>query len=155
MDNIKNLDEHFMKMAIEEAKNAFEYLEVPVGAVIINDKGEIIAKAHNLVESYKDATSHAELLCIQRASQQINSWRLLGCSLYSTLEPCCMCLGALFLSRIKRVIWGAPDIRHGACGSWVCLHQKKHPTHNLEFSGGILAEECAKLLRDFFELRRG
>lgn len=144
-----------MKIAIEEGKKAFDMGEVPVGAVITDSDSNILARAHNLVESYKDATAHAELLCIQRASQQLGDWRLIGCSLYTTVEPCSMCLGGLFLSRIQGVVWGAPDIRHGACGSWVSLHEKKHPTHSIEFKGGILKEECASLMKEFFKLRRG
>lgn len=151
---MEDLDQKFMLLAIEEAKKAFEVAEVPVGAAIVDADGEVVAKAHNLVESYKDATSHAELLCIQRASQQINNWRLVDCTLYTTVEPCSMCLGAIFLSRIKRVVWGAPDIRHGACGSWCSLHEKKHPIHNLEFQGNVLKDQCADLMKEFFKLRR-
>lgn len=145
----------FMWHALEEAKKAFTKGEVPVGAVIVIDN-EVIAAAHNSVETLRDPTAHAELLCIRSAAQKLGDWRLLGATLYTTLEPCSMCLGAALLARIGRVVYAAPDLRHGACGSWVNLLSSKHPTHELEIKGGILQDESAKLLREFFqEVRNG
>ncbi len=154
MTNQTELDEKFMKEALKQASSAFEVAEVPIGAVIVDGNHEIIASSHNLVESYKDATAHAEMLCIQRASQQLGNWRLLDCTLYTTVEPCSMCLGAMFLSRLKRLVWGAHDFRHGACGSWQNLLECKHPIHNLEVTGEVLKEESASLLKQFFKERR-
>lgn len=147
------VDVHFMNMALDEAHKAFAAQEVPVGAVLIKE-GEVIARAHNRVEQLQDATAHAEILCIRLAGEQGENWRLLETTLYVTLEPCSMCLGALFLARVKRVVWGAKDLRHGACGSWVNLMTAKHPTHQLEVLGGVLEHEASDLMKQFFKLRR-
>jgi len=142
-----------MRHALKEARCAYDLGEVPVGAVLVFD-GEVIARAHNIVESNSDATHHAELLCLQQAARQLRRWRLLGCTLYSTLEPCSMCVGAMFLSRIDRLVWGAPDHRHGAHGSWVNLFGSKHPTHHIQVASGVLAQESSSLMRSFFQERR-
>lgn len=142
-----------MREALEEAKIAFSKDEVPVGAVLVAD-GQIIARAHNLVESLQDATAHAEILCLQRGSAQLANWRLLNTTLYVTLEPCSMCAGAILLSRVGRVVWGAPDLRQGADGSWVSLLSQYHPIHNVEVERGILAQESAQLMKDFFKNKR-
>lgn len=149
------LKEKFMRLALDEAKKAFDIGEVPVGAVIVDPEGNVIASAHNLVESYQDATAHAEMLCLQRAMQQLSSWRLLNLTLFCTLEPCSMCLGALLLSRVKKIVWGAPDIRHGACGSFVNLIDQKHATHSLDYEKGVLEQDCSCILRKFFKELRG
>ena len=146
-------DEFFMREALKEAQKAFDLGEVPVGAVLVLD-GEIIARAYNKVEIDNDATSHAEALCIKMASAFLKNWRLLNTTLYTTLEPCSMCAGALLLSRVSRVVWGAPDLRHGAAGSWVDILTKQHPIHNIDLQGGVLAEESAFLLKKFFRERR-
>lgn len=146
-------DEFFMREALKEAQKAFDMGEVPVGAVLVLH-GEIIARACNKVEVDKDATSHAEALCIKMASAILQNWRLLNTTLYTTLEPCSMCAGALLLSRVSRVVWGAPDLRHGAAGSWVDILTKQHPIHNVDILGGVLAEESAFLLKKFFRERR-
>jgi tRNA(adenine34) deaminase len=151
--NKKDIDIFFMNQALEEAKKAFNQEEVPIGAVLVKDH-EVIARAHNSVETFKDATMHAELLCIRKGSLYLQNWRLLNTTLYVTLEPCSMCLGALLLARVTRIVWGASDIRHGACGSWVNLLELKHPTHSLEIEKGVLEPQCALLLKDFFRLRR-
>jgi tRNA(adenine34) deaminase len=148
-----DLDQYFMSLALEEAHRAAQKGEVPVGAVLVKEE-KVIARAYNRVEELQEATAHAELLCIQGLGASFNNWRLLGATLYVTLEPCSMCLGALLLARIKRVVWGASDIRHGACGSWVNLLETKHPTHTLEMRGGVLADESASLLKQFFKKRR-
>jgi tRNA(adenine34) deaminase len=148
-----NLDEYFMKEALKEAEKGFAAGEVPVGAVLVLD-GEIIARASNRVEADRDATSHAESLRIKMASAHLQNWRLLNTTLYTTLEPCSMCAGALLLSRVLRVVWGAKDLRHGAGGSWVDILTKAHPIHTIEVRGGVLAEESAAVLKKFFRQRR-
>jgi tRNA(adenine34) deaminase len=142
-----------MQLALDQARISFERGEVPVGAVLLLD-GELIASAHNEVEALQDASAHAEMLCLRRSTQKLKSWRLLGATLYCTLEPCTMCAGAMILHRLKRVVWGAPDVRQGAHGSWVDLHKANHPIHTLEVERGILAEESAQLLKSFFQMRR-
>ena len=146
-------DQTLMQVALEEAKKAFLLGEVPVGAVLAK-KGQIIARAFNTVEEKQNPTAHAELLCIQRGAKNIGNWRLLDMVLYTTLEPCVMCGGAILLSRLKKVIWAAPDIRHGSHGSWINIFKKKHPTHSLEIVGGLCQEEAAHLMRFFFKKQR-
>jgi tRNA(adenine34) deaminase len=150
----KNEDEHFMREALKEAERAFEEGEVPVGAVLVFE-GRVIARGRNQVELLKDATAHAEMICITAGSSHLENWRLKGTTLYCTLEPCTMCAGAALLSRLDRLIYGAPDIRHGACGSWFNLFERKHPTHTLEIKGGVLSEFSAHLMQEFFAKRRG
>ena len=148
------MDDHFfMKKALAQARKAETQAEVPVGAILVHDN-KIIAQAHNQVEMLRDATAHAEMLCLTMGSEALGNWRLLECTLYCTIEPCAMCLGAMFLSRIKRLVWGAPDLRHGANGSWVNLLEKSHPTHQIIITSSILAEECACIMHDFFKKRR-
>ncbi len=146
-------DEDFMKIALEEAQKAFQEGEVPVGAVLVHS-GAVVARAHNQVEKFKDATAHAEILCLRAASYALQNWRLVEATLYTTLEPCCMCAGAIILSRIHRVVWGAPDIRQGADGSWVQVLNAKHPIHNVATTGGVLLSESAFLMKTFFQQRR-
>ncbi len=140
---------YFMKLALEQARIAFDRGEVPVGAVLVYE-GKVIAKAHNRVEEFQEASKHAEMQCLQEASKTIGNWRLLDCTLYTTLEPCAMCGGALILSRIKKVVYGATDFRHGCCVGWTHFLQEKHPIHQVEVLGGVLAEESSKLLKEFF-----
>ena len=144
--------EKFMKAAIEEAEIAALNGDVPVGAVIVKD-GEILAKAHNRREADKNALSHAEVCAISRANELLGSWHLDGCELYVTLEPCPMCAGAIINSRIKRVVYGACDARAGACGSLINLNHYPF-NHKFEVVGGVLEQECSKLLSDFFKDRR-
>ena len=144
--------EKFMKEALKEAKKAYEKLEVPVGAVIVKN-GKIIARAHNLKETKKDTTKHAEILAIEKASKKLNAWRLLDCEMYITLEPCSMCAGAIINSRIKKIYIGALDEKTGAAGSVFNLFDYKF-NHKVEVEKGILQKECEKVLKDFFkELR--
>ena len=147
------MDELFMLEALEEAKKAFAQGEVPVGAVAVYE-GAIIARAFNQVESLKDASAHAELLCLKKAAAALDRWRLLGVTLYTTLEPCSMCAGSLFSFRIDRLVWGAPDIRQGADGSLLSLLTIKHPIHSLEITRNVLSEQSSHLLKTFFEQRR-
>nr|WP_194847808.1 nucleoside deaminase [Candidatus Neptunochlamydia vexilliferae] len=146
-------DIQMMEEALQEARMAFAQDEVPVGAVLVHE-GEIIARARNLVETAQNPSFHAELLCIQEGARALNNWRLVGCALYTTLEPCLMCAGALLLARVDRVVWGAPDIRHGAHGSYLNVFETQHPTHTLQIEGGLLKEESAKLMKDFFKKQR-
>ncbi|KIC74081.1 tRNA-specific adenosine deaminase [Neochlamydia sp. EPS4] len=142
-------DEKFMLEALKEAWKAFRQGEVPVGAVLVHE-GQVISRGYNQVELLKDATAHAEMLCITAGEVAMENWRLTGTTLYTTIEPCCMCAGAMFLSRISTLVWGAPDLRHGANGSWMDVFEKVHPTHNLNIKRGVLEEYGAALMRDFF-----
>jgi tRNA(adenine34) deaminase len=146
-------DEKFMREALKEASKALKQGEVPIGAVLVLD-GKVIARGHNQVEMLQDATAHAEMLCITSGTVALENWRLNDATLYSTLEPCPMCAGAAILSRVKRIVWGAPDLRHGANGSWVNIFEKSHPIHNIEIEGHLLEGESADLLRNFFRQRR-
>lgn len=147
------MQKKFMQEALLEARAAFSKGEVPVGAILVYE-GRIIARGHNLVEQTKDATAHAEMICLREAAKVLDNWRLLEATLYCTLEPCPMCAGAMILSRVKKLVWGAPDLRHGADGSLVSLLRLPHPIHQVEVEGGVLAEECADLMREFFKRRR-
>ena len=146
-------DLFFMRFALQEAQKAADIDEVPIGAVIVKDN-QIIAKAHNLRETLQDATAHAELLAIRKACEVLGTWRLIGCSLYVTLEPCPMCAGAIILSRVDRVVFGAKDPKGGACGSIVNLPADKRFNHRPEIVEGVLADECGDILKKFFKSKR-
>ena len=145
-----NSKEKFMKEALKEAQKAYEKLEVPVGAVIVKD-GKIIARGHNLKETKKDTTRHAEIIAIEKASKKLGAWRLLDCEMYVTLEPCSMCAGAMINSRIKKLYIGAIDEKTGAVGSVLNLFEDYKFNHNIEVEKGILKEDCEKILKDFFK----
>lgn len=147
------MQEEFMMEALKEAKKAYNKLEVPVGAVIVKD-GEIISRAHNIKETKKDTTKHAEILAIQRASKKLNSWRLNDCEMYVTLEPCPMCAGAIIQSRIKKIYIGAMDEKTGACGSVLNLIEDYKFNHKVEIEKGLLKAESEKILKDFFKYLR-
>jgi tRNA(adenine34) deaminase len=142
-------DEAFMAEALAEAEAAAEHGDVPVGAVVVRD-GEIIARAHNRRDIDSDPTAHAEILALRGAAHHVGTWYLTGCDLYVTLEPCAMCAGALVLSRVERVCYGATDPKTGACGSVFNLVQSPRLNHRLEVRSGVLEEECSGILRDFF-----
>lgn len=145
-------DEYFMRVAMEEARAAEELDEVPIGAVAVRD-GRIIARGHNTRETAKCATGHAEINCINEACRTLGGWRLPGVTLYVTLEPCAMCAGAIINARIPKVVFGAADHRFGALGSLVDL--AKIPFNHIPtVEGGVLSEECAKLLGDYFKKKR-
>ena len=150
--------EYYMKQALKEAKKAYKKLEVPVGAVIVKD-GKIIARAHNQKETKTDTTKHAEILAIQKASKKLESWRLIDCEMYVTLEPCSMCAGAIINSRIKKVYIGAMDEKTGAVGSVLNLFEDYTFNHKVESETGIMEKECQETLKKFFkelrELKRG
>jgi tRNA(adenine34) deaminase len=150
----KSEDEPFMREAIAEAMKAEADGDIPVGAVIEKD-GVIIARAGNARKLSDDPTAHAEVLAIREAAKVVGNWRLEGCTLYVTLEPCTMCAGALVLSRLKRVVYGATDPKAGAVESLYTVLGDTRLNHNPEVAGGLLAEESALLLRTFFRARRG
>jgi tRNA(adenine34) deaminase len=147
------LDEHFMWLAIREAERAVEHEDVPVGAVVVHD-GEVVGSGHNERELRQDPTAHAEVLAIREAARARDSWRLLDCVLYVTLEPCAMCAGAIVLARLPRVIYAASDPKAGAAGSVLDILGEPRLNHRPEVAAGLLAEESAELLRGFFDSRR-
>lgn len=147
------LMEKYMKEAIKEAKKAELKDEVPIGAIIVFD-GKIIARAHNTRQTKQISTHHAEILCIEKACRKLNSWRLEECDLYVTLEPCPMCAGAIQQSRIRKVIFGAYDPKGGFFGSNFNINDVQGLNHYPEVEGGIMKEETAKLLKDFFKKKR-
>jgi tRNA(adenine34) deaminase len=143
-------DNFFMGQALQEAYAAMDEGEVPVGAVIVKE-GKIIARGHNRVESTKDPTAHAEILTIGSACASLDGWRLEGCTLYVTLEPCPMCTGAVLNSRISKVVYGTQDKRLGACGSTCNLLEQGLLNRTTELVGGVRQEECADILKSFFQ----
>lgn len=142
-------DETFMHRALLEAKKAYLKGEVPVGAVITLD-GQVIARAHNRREELQDPTAHAEILAIREAAAKLRSWRLVGATIYVTLEPCPMCAGALVLARIGRLVYGAADPKSGAAGSVMNLVNHEVLNHRVSVTSGILEDECSALLKQFF-----
>lgn len=142
-----------MKEALKEAQKAYKKEEVPVGAIIVKD-GKIIARAHNVKETKKNAIGHAEILAIEKACKKIGAWRLIDCEMYVTLEPCSMCAGALINSRIKKLYIGADDPKTGACGSVLNLLEDYPFNHKIEVKKYILKEECENLLKAFFKFLR-
>ncbi len=147
------MEKKFMKMALKEAKKAYDKLEIPVGAVIVKD-GKVIAKAHNLKETKLDTTKHAEILAIQKASKKLESWRLLDCEMYVTLEPCSMCAGAIINARIGKLYIGALDEKTGAAGSVLNLFEDYTFNHKVEVEKEIMKSECEEILKDFFKMLR-
>ena len=147
-------DEYFMREALRLANKAAVASEVPVGAVVVRE-GKIIARAYNQVELLKDATAHAEMLALTQAEAAVGDWRLTDCDLYVTKEPCAMCAGALVHTRVRRVIFGCADPAAGAAGSVINLLQMPTLNHRCDIASGVLENECAAILRDFFRERRG
>ncbi|TWT63134.1 tRNA adenosine(34) deaminase TadA [Rubinisphaera italica] len=151
--NPLQIHEHFMRLALDEARAAFEENEVPVGAIIIHE-GHVIASAHNQKEMLKDPTAHAEMIAITQASEARGDWRLEGCVMYVSLEPCPMCAGALIQARVPTIIYGASDPKAGACHSLYSLTSDERLNHQSTVLGGVLAEESKQLLQDFFRQQR-
>lgn len=147
------MDEKYMKEAIKEAKKAWAKDEVPIGAVIVKD-GKVIARAHNLRESKQIATAHAEIIAIEKACKKIGSWRLNDCTLYVTLEPCAMCSGAMILSRVDRIVYGASDLKGGCVDSCIKMYEQQGFNHYPEVTSGILKDECSSMLTTFFKNKR-
>ena len=149
------MDDHAaMQAAIAEAEQALGEGEMPVGCVILRD-GAIIARGHNLRAQTGDPTAHAEIVAIRRAARETGDWRLEGCTLYVTLEPCPMCAGAISQARVSRLVYGAPDAQYGCAGSVYRIPEDPAFNHFCKSEGGVMAEECAALIRRFFEKRRG
>jgi tRNA(adenine34) deaminase len=148
-----DLDEPFMREALRLALKARAADEVPVGAVVVRD-GKIISRAYNQVELLKDATAHAEMLALTAAEAAAGDWRLTDCDLYVTKEPCPMCAGAIVHTRIRRVIFGCPDVRAGAAGTVMNLLQHKSLNHQTQITPGVLQDESAAILQDFFKTKR-
>jgi tRNA(adenine34) deaminase len=146
-------DEYFVREALRYAQKAYEAGEVPVGAVVVRE-GRIIAHAYNQVELLKDATAHAEMLALTQAEAAVGDWRLTDCDLYVTKEPCAMCAGAIVHVRLRRLIFGCADPRAGAAGSVINLLQLPSLNHRCEITSGVLENECAAILQDFFRKRR-
>ena len=144
------MQEKFMKIALKEARKAYDKGEIPVGAIIVKDD-IIISKAHNLKELKNDTTKHAEILAIQKASKKLNSWRLEDCEMYVTLEPCSMCAGALIQSRIKKVYIGTMDYKTGACGSVLNLLKDFKFNHKVEIQSEVLQKDCELIIKEFFK----
>jgi tRNA(adenine34) deaminase len=142
--------ENFMLEALREAEKAFSLGEVPVGAVIEKD-GDIIGRGHNMTETAKDPTAHAEMLAIREAAQKLGGWRLPGCRMYVTTEPCSMCAGAMVLARLQKVYIGASDPKTGACGSLMNILQDERLNHKVEIKTGIMQQQCEKLMKSFFQ----
>jgi tRNA(adenine34) deaminase len=148
-------DRAFMTQALDCARAAYGRGEVPVGAVLVGPGAEVLARAANAPIASHDPTAHAEIVALRAAGQVAGNYRLPGCTLYVTLEPCAMCVGALVHARVARVVYAVPDPKTGACGSVFDLVASPHMNHRMLVSGGVLAEESAALLRRFFAERRG
>lgn len=145
--------EYFMRQALAEAELAFEEGEVPIGAVVVKDD-RIVGRGRNQMERLGDPTAHAEILAIGAAAEHFESWRLLGATLYSTVEPCIMCSGALVLARVERLVYGAPDPKFGGCRSIYQIPTDLRLNHQVDLVAGILAEQSSALLREFFAKQR-
>ena len=153
-DGASRTDLEWMTRALELAKLGASRGEIPVGAILIKDH-EMVAEGHNLTVTTHDPTAHAEVVVIREAAQKLGGWRLTECTLYVTLEPCAMCAGALVLSRVSRLVFGAADPKSGMVGSLENLAQDERLNHWIEVTGGTLADEAGELLQDFFRARRG
>ena len=147
------VDANFMRRALREAQKADSEGEVPVGAVVVQD-GKIIARAHNRPLGLSDPSAHAEVLALRRAAKKLGNYRLKGCDLYVTIEPCAMCAGAIIQARLRRLVYGTPDPKAGACGSALAVLNHPKVNHRVEVVSGVLAQECAAILREFFRCRR-
>ncbi|HTP42632.1 MAG TPA: tRNA adenosine(34) deaminase TadA [Nitrospiria bacterium] len=147
---VQAMDHEMMALALVQAREALTHGDVPIGAVVVHD-GAVIAQAHNRRECDKDPTAHAELIALQRAAAGLGRWRLTGCTLYVTLEPCAMCAGALVLARVDRLVYGCDDPKAGACGSVMDLVRESRFNHWIDVVRGVSAEECQTVLKDFFK----
>ncbi len=150
---IKMNDEYYMREALKLAVEAFKADEVPMGAVIVH-KDRIIAKAHNQIKTLKDPTAHAEMIAITQAASYLKNERLIDTVMYVTIEPCAMCMGALILARVNRLVYGADDSKAGACGSVMDLSDNKKLNHSIEVKNGILEDSCRDIIQEFFKLKR-
>jgi tRNA(adenine34) deaminase len=153
VDDTTAAHEAYMREAIKEAVAAYEEQEVLVGAIIVHN-GRIIARAHNQRELLKDPTAHAEMIAITQAATALNNWRLTGATMYVTLEPCAMCAGAMVLARVDKLVYGTADPKAGACGTLYDIPQDSRLNHRVEVVPGVMAQDCAQLLTNFFVERR-
>jgi tRNA(adenine34) deaminase len=142
-----------MKIALELAKKAFDGGEVPVGAIVVKN-GEVIGQGYNQAETRNDPTAHAEILAIKEAAEKLGNWRLTGCTLYATKEPCPMCAGAMQQARLSKLVFGTNDLKAGYAGTLFNVLQDKRLNHQVEVEGGVLADECRSLLQQFFQKLR-
>jgi tRNA(adenine34) deaminase len=147
-------DEYFMRLALAEAASARDLDEVPIGAVIVNGSGEVLAAASNRTITDSDPTAHAEILALRVAAKEVGNYRLAGCTLFTTIEPCVMCAGALVNARIDRLVFGAHDERFGAVDTKFRLCDSDELNHRMEIVSGVLADECRGLMQRFFRERR-
>lgn len=150
MNTMTDGDVVYMRLALEQARKASAQGEVPIGAVLVRD-GQVLTKAHNFREIWQDPTAHAEIVAIREAATRSGSWRLTDTTLYVTLEPCAMCIGAIILARIPRLVFGAMDPKAGACGSIFDLPAERRLNHRVEVIGGVLEKESQELLQTFFK----
>ena len=150
---MRTCDQTMMELALGEAREAAAHGDAPIGAVVVHD-GEVIARAHNRRECDQDPTAHAEVIALRQAAAVLGRWRLTGCTLYVTLEPCSMCAGALVLARLDRLVYGCDDPKAGACGSVMDLIREPRLNHRTEVVRGVLAKECGRILKEFFVDRR-
>ena len=144
---------NYMQMALDEARQAAAEGEIPVGAVLVKDS-QVIARAHNRREAEHDPTAHAEMLCLRAGAAHLGDWRLRGCTLYVTLEPCPMCAGAMVMSQLERCVYGAADERQGCCGSVYDLPRDAALSGTTKWQSGVMAEECGRMMSEFFAGRR-
>ena len=154
MKILTDTHEYFMKIALNEAKKAGQIGEVPVGAILVSENGGILSAAHNQTIKLADPTAHAEILTLRKAALEINNYRLLNTTLYVTVEPCIMCMGAIVHARISRVVFGAPDPKWGAAGSLYNFAADDRLNHRVEIIAGVCAEDCRRLMQDFFRVKR-
>ncbi|MCR5834170.1 MAG: tRNA adenosine(34) deaminase TadA [Selenomonadaceae bacterium] len=147
-------DKECMRLALEEARRAYREDEIPIGAVLVSEDGTLISAAHNKIEQLTDATAHAEILALRKGSEKLKRRRLSDCTLYSTVEPCAMCAGALMLCRVKRIVYGIPDSKFGAAESLFNVVNNPALNHQAEVTAGVLEDECRALMKKFFNKRR-
>ena len=153
MNTQMDKDCYYMDMALDKAREAYKIGEIPIGAIIVKDD-EIISSAYNMREIDKNALAHAEILAIRDACKRLDSWRLTGCTMYVTIEPCPMCAGALVMSRIDRLVYGSADYKAGAIESLFNIAQNQSLNHQIEVKAGVRALECSDLMKDFFREKR-
>ena len=147
-------DYAYMGLALDEARKAYELGEIPIGAVIVDGRGDVVSRGHNMRESWQDATAHAEMVAIKEACRHLGRWRLSGLTLYVTIEPCPMCAGALVMSRVDRVVYGSTDAKAGAAESLFNIVDHPAMNHRLQVTAGVRQDECAGLMKRFFAERR-
>ena len=147
-------DKYYMSLALKQARKAAELGEIPIGAVLVDAEGDVVAAAHNMRETWQDGTAHAEIIVIQTACKKLGRWRLSGCTLYVTVEPCPMCSGAIVNSRVDRVVYGCPDVKAGGAESIFNIITNPNLNHSSCVTSGVCEEDCAQVMKDFFKRRR-